>query len=278
MNLAAFLKDFILRLIDIYHDYFKKTFETAMIFSLICTIVTSLFLLQSPDSIFKQIKEYSFLSLFRAPAYVYDQGYNLIDLYKPLLLILVTLFGIGFKRLIISGKFGFFNILSEIKLNDLWNVLLATVAIVITDIICHYFQHSYNYKNIEVFYSLFGLFRVYLPYIYLGTAFSYSEYNTGIKLRPRSIFYSLVTVFVFIIILNNVHYLIELGFHLFSMFPFTDTRLLLEIIISVPIISLYVLGIVHVISFTPQYFHDLWIKQENEEKENKELGIFTEID
>jgi hypothetical protein len=278
MKLDVFLKDFIFRFIDIYRDYFKKTFEAAMIFSLIGTIIASLFLLQAPDSIFEHIKEYSFLSLFRSPAYVYHQGYILIDLYKPLILILSALFAIGFKRTIPSGKFKFIDILSEITSNDLWNVLLATVAIVLTDIACQYLQHSYNYKSIEVFYSLFGVFRTYLPYIYLGTAFSYSEYNTSIQFRPRSILYMLLSVLIFIIILNNVHYLIEIPFHLISMVPFTDMRLLIEIIVSIPIISLYVLGFVHVISFTPEYFHNQWTKLARDDEENEESEIFTKID
>ena len=276
MKLAAFLKDFILRLIDIYRDYFKKTFEAALIFSLICTIVVSLFLLQAPDTIFEHIKEYSFLSLFRAPVYVYDKGYNLIDLYKPLLLILTTLFAIGFKRSIPSRKFSLLNILSEIKLNDLWNVLLAAIAIVLTDISCHYLQRSYTYQDIQVFYSFFGVFRVYLPYIYLATAFSFSEYNTGIKLRPRSIFYFLISVFVFIIIVNNVNSFIELGYHLLSILPFTDIRLLIELIVSIPIISLYILGIAHVITFTPQYFHQQWLIQERVNEEDDELEIYED--
>ena len=175
----------------------------------------------------------------------------------------------------------FIQFISSIKLKDLRNILLATIAIFLVDLFLYYLvgflkDVSFdNYIRITLDHT-----RAFIPIVLLAIAVSESLFPGEIKITAKSLLFTYFTLFVIAAIRNNVQYFIEIQVMWPGFWALTNQDKIYfgEILLSIPLLGTYFIGYATLLLFPLRNYYLKTIPEITEDEDDEESEMFTEID
>jgi hypothetical protein len=268
MKLLTVFQEFVIDTIGFYRDYFRKTYPAALIFTLFAVIGGCLLLLQLPEHEGDSIRKYGFITLiFRCLSS--GSNYYYIDLYKTVYMVFTALFVTGFIKAKDRGTLNFIGIVKWIDSTDIQNTVIAILVMAGFDFLLFYAVSNLSYHtNLDkwMYYVLFFL-RILLPIAVFSIAVTMSLFRDKFKLTFKYFFILLACCwayheFMYSVILTLKELVVNL-----VLLPFVrdDTRFLLEIFISIPVLALFMLGFAGLMCYLPMISETVQLNEESEE-------------
>jgi hypothetical protein len=252
MTVINYLKKQLVDFVDIYINYFKKTFGVAITFTLVCFVVAALLFRYSNFDTSVKARQISLLSYF-FHRYSTGQTYSIIDLTKTVFVFFISLFSLGLLRISntvnASGELSFKYFFRYVKFKDVLPLTATLILSAITDFILFridsYSAATTKSQNADVYiHDLCFHLRIYLPLIFF--ALTIRSLNS-IK-RTRLTLKRLLLLYIGLWLFNEFAYEVStwVRSHLFGfiLMPVDnpESYYLIESLIGIPLVAFYFLG------------------------------------
>jgi len=252
MKLANGLIDFFINVLTFYRDFFKKTYPVAMIFSLFTVVAACLLLLNVPENFGIELRKSGFITQIFKHA---SSGgtYYIIDLYKIIYLLVCSFFAIGFIKAFYSGNFSLHSMILRLKGDDVFNILFAAIIAGAIDVAMYFMMYNLSTRNLFdewLWYVLYEV-RTYIPLLIFAIAVTRSIFATEVKFRLKHLGLVFACAWLFYVFSYRFAILYKTVFASIMLIPlsFGDTKFIVELILTIPILAFYMIGFTSVFTY-----------------------------
>jgi hypothetical protein len=250
MTAANYLKEQLTGFVESYKKYFSRTFNVALLYTIICFLIATLLLKYGYFNKLTSKRQISLLSYFFV-RYSYGDTYSIIDLTKTVYIFMISLFSIGMIRLTKdpAGQYSLKNFIKKLTAIDI-SFLLGTLAIATVADYIMFKSDSYSGVSIHnkaadlYIHNLIFQLRIYIPLM----LFALTLWRLTTTKRSKLTFKRLVLLYVSLWLFNEFTYEVCMWMrvHFFELilipFKYSDKYYLFESFLAIPLMAFFFLG------------------------------------